>query len=62
MKLRRQPGKPYTTKGGETVHHDRFVVAIPRELVEALGWQEGLELAPTRRGNALTLRPADSTD
>jgi bifunctional DNA-binding transcriptional regulator/antitoxin component of YhaV-PrlF toxin-antitoxin module len=62
MKLRRQPGKPYTNKAGETVNHDRFVVAIPRELVEALGWKEGLELTPTRRGSTLTLRPEGTTD
>lgn len=62
MKLQRQPGKTYVNKDGKRVKYDRFAVVIPTDLVEELGWKPGLELVPTRRGNALTLRPEGARD
>lgn len=62
MKLQKQAGKITKNKDGKTVRYDRFAIVIPTDLVEELGWQAGLELVPTRRGNALTLRPEGSRD
>lgn len=62
MKLQRQPGSTYTNKAGKTTSYDKWVVVIPPDVVEALGWKDGLEISPATRGRTLTLRPADSTD
>lgn len=62
MKLQKQTGKVTKNKEGKTVRYDRFAIVIPTDLVEALGWEAGLELTPTRRGDALTLRPTSSPD
>ena len=62
MRLQRQPGSTYTRKDGTKGRYDKWVVVIPPELVETLGWQEGLELAPATRGKTLTLRPEGTRD
>ena len=52
MKLQRIKHSRY--KGTE---YYKFVVNIPNELVEKLGWEEGQELSAEVKGRALTLKP-----
>jgi len=62
VKLQHQAGATYETKAGKKRGYDKWVVVIPPEVVETLGWKKGLELVPTTRGDALTLRPASTAD
>lgn len=52
MKLQKIKHSKY--KGTE---YYKFVLNIPNELVEKLGWSEGQELAFETKGRTLLLRP-----
>ena len=53
MKLQKVKHSQY--KGTE---YYKFVVNLPSEVIEKLGWAEGEELSPEVKGRTLTLRPA----
>jgi hypothetical protein len=52
--MRLQKLKHSKYKGTE---YYKFVVNIPNDIIEKLGWVEGEEVSPEVRGRTLTLRP-----
>ncbi len=52
MKLQRQVAYRYK---GKTQY--KYVIVIPNETVEELGWEGGEELDNSVKGNSLTLKP-----
>jgi len=55
--MRLQKRKTRKTDSEET---SKYVVVIPLEHVEELGWEVGQELEPEVKGNKLVISPKDS--
>ncbi len=49
--------KQLSVKRGAKVYY-KYLLVIPNELVEKLGWAESQELASEVKGRVLTLKPA----
>jgi len=54
----------HTTRKVKDKEYNKYVVVIPKEHVEQLGWEEGQELEPEVKGKKLLLSPKedDETD
>ncbi len=61
VKLQKHKAYTYKTDAGEKIDHYKHIIIIPEEMVDALGWQNGVELQPIMRNNSLVLKPADVT-
>lgn len=46
-----------TRKRGQKTYY-KYLIIVPPEIVEILGWKDGLELAPEVRGKVLLVKPA----
>ena len=56
--MRLQKQKTREVKGKD---YYRWTVVIPPDEIEGLGWNEGLELEPKRRGNKLVIEPKEDS-
>jgi antitoxin component of MazEF toxin-antitoxin module len=53
MRLQKQISRQTARK-----EYSKYVVVIPPERIEELGWRKGLELEVEVRGSSLTLKPS----
>ncbi len=44
VKLQRVSAYKYKTKSGQTKEHYKYVINIPQDVIEELGWSDGEEL------------------
>ncbi len=58
MLVRLQKHKAYTYKAdsGKEIQHYKHLVVIPEDVVETLGWKEGIELTPIVQESTLVLK------
>ena len=52
----------YTAESGQAIEHHKHLVVIPEDVVQKLGWEQGVELTPVIRNNALVLMPKDEQE
>jgi hypothetical protein len=61
VKLQKHKAYTYKADSGEKIEHYKHLVVIPEDIVQALGWESGVDLQPFTRNNSLVLKPADVT-
>jgi len=49
----------HKTRKTDSEEYSKYVVVIPREHVEELGWEEGQELEPEVKGKKLLISPKE---
>jgi antitoxin component of MazEF toxin-antitoxin module len=50
----------HKTRKTDSEEYSKYVVVIPREHIEELGWEEGQELEPEVKGKKLLISPRES--
>jgi bifunctional DNA-binding transcriptional regulator/antitoxin component of YhaV-PrlF toxin-antitoxin module len=52
----------HKTRKTDSKEYSKYVVIIPQEHIEELGWEEGQELEPKVRGRKLLISPKESEE
>lgn len=60
VKLQRRLAYRYKSASGEKTHY-KYVINIPQDVIEELGWKDGSELRLLAVRGALTLKPETSS-
>lgn len=61
MKLQRQKAYTYKAESGEEIDHYKHLVIIPEDMIETLGWRDGIDLTVAVEGEALVLKGRPKT-
>jgi len=61
VKLQKQKAYTYKAESGEEIDHYKHLVVVPEDLIETLGWKEGIDLTAAVEGEALVLKGRPKT-
>jgi hypothetical protein len=62
VKLQKHKAYTYEADNGERIEHYKHTVVIPENMIEKVGWKDGMELAVVPRNNSITLKPEEEEE